>query len=278
MHYLKCNHCGNLNEIKTKYLVFCSSCNKKIENNFPNWEKANPEKTLDDFKQLVCISEEQIQKINSIAKPKKPKKSKYFIGFGIAFVIIAVIIYGTMKFDGQAIIKYLLSDKTSKEIFNQKWVKETYGDNGLTIETPEKLTKGNLPLPDEAKKMIDQIDLYSSLSAKGFKILINSIRYKPEVGSVNLQGAANGTVTEMKNGNGVTDFDYTEISTSNNGIPGILQNITFKKDGIDVEFTNILFGTGINLWQVSVGYQADDEVGRIAAKRVIESIEIKRKQ
>ena len=31
MHFLKCNNCGHLNEVKTEYLTFCNNFQKKIE-------------------------------------------------------------------------------------------------------------------------------------------------------------------------------------------------------------------------------------------------------
>ena len=72
MHFLKCNNCGHLNELKTEYLSFCSNCNKKLENNYANWHIRNPEKTLGDYKQLICISEDDIQNSNQKTKSKKP--------------------------------------------------------------------------------------------------------------------------------------------------------------------------------------------------------------
>lgn len=118
------------------------------------------------------------------------------------------------------------------------------------------------------------MDTYSYVSAKGFKILINSIKYNPIIGQPDLQGAANGSVNEMKLQKGVTDFDFTEDYIYKMDIPGFIQKGTYKQDGIAIEFVNAGFAKGLNLWQVMVFYHIDDEVGRIASKKVIESIEI----
>ena len=48
----------------------------------------------------------------------------------------------------------------------------------------------------------------------------------------------------------------------------------YRQDGIGFEFINAAFASGLNLWQVFAGFQSDDAIGRVAAKRVIESIEI----
>jgi hypothetical protein len=273
MHFLKCNICGHLNEVKTEYLIFCSGCNKKLGNNFSIWQKNNPEKTFDDFKKLICVSEEEISIDINKAKSHKPKGLKYWIGFVVSFAIF----YAIGQFGGDSIVKFFKSEKTSKEVLNQKWDKETYGDYGLTVETPVKLTKGDLPMPENIKQYIDKMDVYNYMSSKGFKVLINSIKYKPTVGTLNLQGAANGSVNEMKMQKGVTDFVYTENYIYKDEIPGFIQKGTFKADDVDVEFINTGFASGLIVWQVCVIFQKDDEIGRIASKRVIESIEIKKK-
>lgn len=99
MHFLKCNNCGHLNELKTEYLIFCSNCNKKLENNFSNWQTRNPEKTFADYKQLICISEEDVQKSNQKTKSNKPKGLKYWIGFAVTFAIF----YAIGQFGGEKI-------------------------------------------------------------------------------------------------------------------------------------------------------------------------------
>jgi hypothetical protein len=91
MHFLKCNNCGHLNEVKTEYLIFCSNCNKKLDNNFSNWQTRNPVKTFDDFKQLICISEDDVQKTSQKIKSNRPKGLKYWIGFIVAFAIFYAI-------------------------------------------------------------------------------------------------------------------------------------------------------------------------------------------
>jgi hypothetical protein len=269
MHYLKCTDCGHFNEVKSEYLVFCPSCNKKLDNNFPDWKKKNPGRSFDDYKRLVCVSEEEINTIPVKVKTR-PKSLKYWIGFTVAFAIF----YALGQFGGEAIVKFFKSQKTSKEILNQEWVKESYGDFGLTVETPFKLEKSDLSIPDNLRQLIEKMDVYTHSAGSGFSVMINSVRYKPEVGSVSLQGAANGSVSEMKMQPGVTAFNYTEDPFLKNDIPGFLQKGTFKKDGVDVEFINTGFAEGMIFYQVLVAWQADDKNGKVAAQRVIESIEI----
>jgi hypothetical protein len=272
MLYLKCNNCGNLNEVKTEYLSFCSSCNKKLDNSYSSWKLKNPGKTFSDYSNLVCLTEEDIQKVESTGRKSK-KRWKYWVVFFVAFTAMSAL----GKYGGEMIVKYLNSELTSEKVFDKEWIRETYGDYGLTVETPVRLTKSDLPVPDAVRSLIESMDVYNYVSEKGFKLMINSVKYSVKLGTVNLQGAANGSISEMKNQEGVKDFDYTEEQITENDIPGFIQNGSYKDKGVAVEFVNVGFAKGLVMWQVIVVFQKDDVVGRRAAKRVIRSIEIKEK-
>lgn len=90
MHYLKCNNCGHFNEVKTEYLVFCANCEKKLENNYSDWTKRNPEKSFEDFKEMNCTTE-KVELSNELTKSKQKKGLKYWIGFTIAFAIFYAV-------------------------------------------------------------------------------------------------------------------------------------------------------------------------------------------
>lgn len=268
MYYLQCNKCGIYNEAKTEYLVFCSGCNKKMDNNFSEWRKKNPDKSFDEFKQQICVSVDEVRKNVPESKSKMPRGLKYWVGFTIVFAIF----YALGNYGGDSIVRYFRSEKTADEILHQKWVRETYGDYGLSVESPVKLTKGDLPVPENIKQFISKMEVYDYTSEKGFKILVNSIEYKPEIGSTSLEGAANGSVNEVKSQKGVTDFEYTEEAAVKSDIPGFIQKGSYNQNGVEIEFINAGYATQFHIWQVLVMFGKNDQTGRIAAERVIESI------
>ena len=53
MYYLKCNNCGHLNKLDNENLLFCGKCNKKLENNFRDWQRKNSESSFEDFKKML---------------------------------------------------------------------------------------------------------------------------------------------------------------------------------------------------------------------------------
>ena len=110
MHYLKCEQCGHINVLKTEYLTFCSNCNKKLDNSFSEWQKRNQGKSFDDYKQLVCISETEIQRQIEEARPKKSKSAKYWIGFIVLFALFYVV----GQFGGEKLSELFLKSSIDK--------------------------------------------------------------------------------------------------------------------------------------------------------------------
>lgn len=271
MRFLKCNNCGSLNEVKTEFLIFCQNCNKKLDNNFRDWQSRNPEKTFEEFKTLVCVSESEVNN-NPVVKKNRPKSLKYWVGFAIALTISTII----GQFFGDKLIELIKFGKTPKSILEQKWVSEKYGQDGLIVETPFNLNSTQLPFPDNVKVLIVDCSSYITETSKGFMIMINSIRYKPEVGVLNLQGAANGSVAELKMQPGVSDFHYSEDYMYKDDIPGFSQKGTFIKDKVQMEFVNTCFANGLVFYQIMVGYKSDDSVAKQAAERVMKSIKIEK--
>lgn len=90
MHYLKCNKCGHLNEVKTEYLVFCTNCNKKLENCYSEWSIRNSDKTFEEYKELICTTE-KADASKELTKTRKVKGLKYWIGFAVIFAFFSVI-------------------------------------------------------------------------------------------------------------------------------------------------------------------------------------------
>lgn len=91
MHFLKCNECGHLNEVRTEYLTFCGKCDKKLENNYTNWKKRNPDGLFDEYKKLMCVSEHEVTVAVEPAKKKSPRSAKYWIGFTVTFAIFYAV-------------------------------------------------------------------------------------------------------------------------------------------------------------------------------------------
>lgn len=268
MYYLKCDNCGHFNEMNSEYQVYCSKCKQKLGNNYTAWKYKHSDKSFEEYKNLVCISEIEIDKVSQKMAAKKPKGLKYWVVFTLSLLIASLI--GT--FGSHLVKKWINVEHTSKDILKQEWIMETYGDYGLTVTTPEKMKHKQLPISDQIREVILKMDTYSYENRKGFKVIINTIEYSPQVESTNLEGAANGSVNEMRLMEGVINFDYSQDELIIDNIPGFIQKGSFSQNGTKVSFINTGFAEGRVLWQVMALYQSQDIVGKEASERVIQSI------
>jgi hypothetical protein len=71
-------------------MVFCLNCHKKLDNNYSDWVKLNPDKSFDTYKQLIC-STEVIETSKRKTKTTKPKGIKFWIGFAITIALFTII-------------------------------------------------------------------------------------------------------------------------------------------------------------------------------------------
>lgn len=173
MHFLKCNKCGHLNEVKSPYLIFCSKCDKKLDNNFSDWQRRNSEKTLDDFKQLICVSTDEIQKSNEKAKPDKRKGLKYWIGFAVAFAIF----YAIGQFGGEKIVSLFMKPAFEKALV--EYAREINKNCPIMIDNATRLDN-TLALPDNTFQYN-----YTILSVVKDSVDVDALRNYIEPGIIN---------------------------------------------------------------------------------------------
>lgn len=272
-HFLICNNCGNLNELKSEYMVFCTFCGKKMANNFTEWQRRNPGKTFDDYRLSVGVAEDQLPPENPHKKNKSKSRS---LKQKITIVVVAVLAATIGTIIGDKIIdSYRNKNKKDKtEVLNQEWTKKTYGTNGITLEIPWELSK--MPIQSqmtELKEYVEYFEMYQNSDKESVKVVLSSARYKPEV-VVNLQGAADGTIYGLKSQENVSDFIYDEKPYLLDSIPGYIQTGTFKLKGEPVEFTILGFNYKQDYKQIVVSVKKDDSDAKKIAERIIKSIQL----
>ncbi len=267
MHYLKCDQCGHLNEAKTEYLTFCTACNKRIENNFSAWKLRNPDRSYNDFLQIVCVSEAELSKLSVKTKPK-PKKLKYWIGFTVVMALFTII----GQYGGEAVVKFFRNQQLHQDVLEQEWVKQTY-EAGLVLETPFKLKEQQLEIPEELEQIMLGHYSYAYSTSNAFTIAVNIFEYNSEIlETVSLQGAADGTINEIKMMAGVTDLKYQEEAIRADGVEGIRQIGSAKENRVPLKFLNVIFERNHVLYQLMVLHKEEDAVGKAAADRIYQSI------
>lgn len=75
--------------MKSEYLVFCSNCNKKLENNYSEWSKHNYNKTFDDYISTVCVEKEPI--VNTEKVRVNPFIVAFIFIFGFLYIFLGLL-------------------------------------------------------------------------------------------------------------------------------------------------------------------------------------------
>ncbi len=271
-YYLKCEHCGHLNEIKTSYLVFCEQCGKKMAGNFSNWKMTHYGKTFEDYQKEVCITDQDIAK----AEPAKPRPAKKLSGRQLAGILAGIALVVVIGFGTSLLVnKYFFPDL--EKYMDTEWTEQTCGTLGLRLDAPIRLKKSNEmeeQFPDEARDMILSIESYqTSVMNRKLYIMANSIRYQPEI-KLSLEGALQGAIEEMQNRPKVTDFQRDISPVRRGEVTGGLVSGKWKEGKDLIGYRMLIFIKGNVMWQVMVGYDYTDRYGREIADRIVKSVQI----
>lgn len=263
-----------MNEIKSEYMVLCESCGQKLENNFTQWRQRNPGGTFDDYRQTVCLTENQLP-------PRIPaKKKRSFRSLSlkekILLAAVTVIATGIGSWLGTAAVHAIRNhQQTDKKVLTEQWIRKTYGSYRLTLETPWELKSSTLPLPGNVKGMLENMESFESSDDNRFKVGLIMAKYNPEeINELNMQGAADGAANEVRNMPGVTHFVYSEDSYTVSDLPGFIQRGTYSQGGNEIAFINIGIVKDFNYWQVMVLSGKDDKIAGRAAERIVKSLQI----
>lgn len=270
MYYLKCNHCGHANALKSGYVTFCESCSKKMANSYSDWKQRNPGSNFESYCEAVGISEEQL----ATAKPVKKRSgwSTRRILIIVSGIIVAAAV-GLLA--DQVVKKILLGKKVPKSWLTSEWQPFSTPKGIAEISTPVGLKPFELPLPPEVMQYVDLLEPYRTDTTLGMQIAVHEFEYKPGV-EISLEGAAAGSVNEMRQMAGVSDFDYEEANMEVSGEQAIRQTGKYRQKLLaNLLFRNLMIRKGQRLIQIIVLYRAGDETAEKVADRVISSVKLR---
>jgi len=267
MYFIKCTNCGYDNPLKTEYLTFCEHCGKKLPVNFPEWKRLHPTKEFDDFKKSVGTGIPSIQ--------VKHKQNRIPLVTAIAVAVLLMIITVVMLFFSSQgdLAGLFLPGKTPGSVLNHEWQRFTYGKYGLSIESPVRLEKKELEIPEAYKEQVKEIESFYYRPSRGFQLLITSVLYEEGI-TANLNGAAVGAMNELINQPGVSNVEFKQSPLMNNDVVGLLLEGSYNENDIFMRFHCAVYTRQSLMWNVMVTFRDQDEVGKKAAEKVLESIDI----
>lgn len=175
MFNLQCENCGHFNPVNSEYIVFCEQCNKKIANNFKDWQKRNPDKNIDDFTNIFCISDEALENLKKVEKKQKRRITKgQLVG-----IIIGTVLASVGSFFGKTFVNDYMDQRQINKINNTefvssdttKWIDFKCNEASFTMKFPEQPIENVQTVESEIGNLIIKLYLYEPELGKDDNIL-----------------------------------------------------------------------------------------------------------
>lgn len=214
---------------------------------------------------------------------RKKEKKKWIIAIA-TFVGALLIATGVLvKVYGFKTVKDTALGHPVKELLESDWVQSSYGYPPIHIETPKVLVRQTVDLPEEAKAVIKELQLFTYNSNNTlFAVSVSSSTFAnpetdPDFNQVAEQVLQKLEASGAKNITTKQEEFTTFISESKGlKIYGSGKFKTPKSDElVNGEYALICFGGKGFQQQILITYLADDIYAKEIAERIFNSIEVK---
>jgi hypothetical protein len=236
-----------------------------------------------ELEEDAILNEAQKQK-QILAQLKRKRKRRILIAAAsVIFLLLATTTYFIVT-KGFTYVKDTIVGNSSKELLEGEWIKSSYGNPGVSLETPEVLRRTDLTksLPKNGLALIKEMNsfAYGGVS-DNFYLMVSTLKYKQDTTSVDLkkslevslqtlesQGAQNMIVKQE-------DFETKEGVTGIKGY-GTFSTVSSKSIGSEkLYYEIVLFSQEGGLQQILFFHVDGDSYANEIADRVLSSVELK---
>lgn len=267
-YYLQCEHCGSFNPVKTEYLLFCGACNRKMKNNFRDWQSLHPDKQFIHFLHECCVTET----ISNAKKTSIRLTTRVFVF--LVFSVLMLLVSPLFVISGYEKLGPLLSEfyKNPACLIDVKTTASQLSLSGLSFRSPVALSKtsGSNNYPESP------VEKYESLTgdfADVFFIMINEVKYKDGL-QPEMNLAALSAMEEMKSREGVENLAYHQIHAKIAGQDAVYMEGTYQSQGARLGFVHVFVQKGKVMVQLMVIYDTEFKTGSLQLiNKMLESLE-----
>jgi len=180
----------------------------------------------------------------------------------IIFLIIVII-------GGMLVYNALFKQSEIAEYDDEDWSRSRC--LGVAFEAPFELSLMDLQLPDNVEKIIKKIENYK-FDSKSIVFFISRAEYNNGV-TVNIDGAVEGAVMNIKASKEITDLTYEVSNNYENSFEGRLVKGKYKINKKDSEFIAHFYVNNLKMLQILIT-NLDFPENREVRDRIMESIRI----
>ncbi|HLA56468.1 MAG TPA: hypothetical protein VK623_10230 [Flavobacterium sp.] len=237
--------------------------------------------TLDDSIPEISEDEAFLNELQKQRLLKKQKTKRIVITIGtVVFLLFATIMFFIVT-KGFDYVKDNIIGHPTKELLESEWVTSTYGDPGISVETPKVLTRLDIK-KNMAKEVANTLNAMSSFGygslQGGFYMALTTMRLKQQ-GDFDLKSGLTQGVRSLGGQNLVFNQEDFQTKDGAQGLKGFGTMDMFNpvlKNSSKVYYEMLVFKEDGGLQQITIIYQVGDTYGEQIAKRFVNSVEFKK--
>lgn len=216
------------------------------------------------------------------AQRKKEKQKRKNRNIVIAIVSVVVVLGATFYFVGRNVMRNYITGIPTQELLEGDWVKSSYGNPPVTIETPKVLKRQDPEqvLPKDAMAVLKDMQMFTyGAMADDFYVVLTTMHYKAQT-NIPLDKVAEASLRMMESRGATNVLVKTESFSTPDGITGLraygnlsTTNLVTKKP-VRMYYEILVFGQDNGIQQINIMHKEGDEYAPKILDRVKESIEI----
>jgi hypothetical protein len=184
-------------------------------------------------------------------------------------LVISIVVIIVASIAAKLAYNYLSSESSTVSFEETDWLQREY--LGVQFESPFELSVKELELPPSVQEFVKTMQTYA-YDSKSISLFIGLCEYK-EGTPVNIDGAVDGAMQNMKKEKDVSDFKYDVIPFSTSSQTGRLITGTFKIKKQEAEFVAKFYSRDTKFLQI-ICLNLSNDANREASGRIMKTMKV----
>lgn len=269
-HYIRCVRCGHLNPFKTEYLTLCESCGRKLENNFPDWQKLHPGGTVADFKKEICVTESNPEGFTASESPARSFIRRPVFSWMLA-LLAGFLLGALLWFPDKE--EWFLKKELSPDVMTADWIWHRTGYPPLLISLPAKPDARSTEVPSVLKEHASQTESFYYRPSATLYVMVDYYQFKTGV-QPDPRPVAHAVLKQMVESDGIRLSSFKESPVMYLSAHGMNLEGAFHQNGKLRQFRFLVYTYRNAAYVVRAVYRNTDPNAAKAAEKIIDSVEI----
>lgn len=234
-----------------------------------------------EIEEDTLLNEAQKQKQIQIQLKKKRSKRIVIAVASVLFLLFATITFFIVT-KGFDYVKDTILGHPTKELLEGEWIRSTYGNPGVIIETPRVLKRIDLTksLPKNGLQLVKEMQSFAYGSfLDNFYLMVSTIKYKQET-EIDLKKSMEVTLETLESQGAQNMIVKQEDFETEEGASGLKSYGTFSRLNVNSKSSEklyyevVLFSQEGGLQQIMIFHEEGDSYANEISDRVLSSIEL----